>query len=833
MTDIWGDDDDYSIGSDMTLNTLGGLSNASSYDEEDAESSDREWSGQPDADYLEGLADSPSIRRARCAVADSNPSSGLVHLGYHSCPHSRYLTDLSDYHATGYVGNQVYVLPLHRLPVVAGHTTLRVAVRCTDTTRRSMKVLVTCNAEENPVTGSRGSPALSQLIKYVVKKMDANEFVPFTPQVTEYTGTDINPNHCPLSLGCRVSVEILSQISLTTHTNEGAYHVPNGCDTKNYRRPCGLGSTLAANNVVVMYPNVLQYLVSSDMRQSDPTHTGFLCCSSSPSSASSKGMIRYLASGVVMRSYKSGVRDQMISLSINMESLACTCIGGDNPVSLCGVTTLLCDSCYKTLLTSCRMESMKTPHCITLHEKTNHTTGVTISICNGAVMRRDDPNDGRWIDSESRHSSIDGYHQLLSEFANIIPFPEYINPVRAGLISTYLQQAVCRPSCRYDSTRSIAPVYSVPPLMVPMDVAAVDADLYSQVPGMNLFTIFCNMDLTYEDGMVMSRSTADKFKYICRKKVKLWDMSMVPAMNSKVPPFSRPWWQVAFEGTIVGAMRCESGSIAVYVEFLGLPVNGDKFTTLHGQKGVVTILPDEKMPMVQNRHAELVIGSSVIIKRGTASQLIEAACGMYCVDRKIEPCRYNTDELITMYRDDYRLSSRVDAIDHICTRYEGDVYMMDQSGTPRILNRRTWQLRSSISSTAPVRANYGYIRVMQSVFMASTSMSCTQVRSGNRQKAPMSVASRGGSIGLGEMELQQLEASGMKNCLNEFSIRSDLCKIDVCSKCKCIMITCSCELQEGEPTNKYTALLPLSSIKTIIATRVSSSVNVELTPYVD
>lgn len=100
-------------------------------------------------------------------------------------------------------------------------------------------------------------------------------------------------------------------------------------------------------------------------------------------------------------------------------------------------------------------------------------------------------------------------------------------------------------------------------------------------------------------------------------------------------------------------MRYDSGSIAVYVEFLGSPVNRDKFTTLHGQKGVVTILPDEEMPMIRNKHAELVIGSSVIIKRGTASQLIEAACGVYFIDLGIKASRYNTNDLISMYSEDY------------------------------------------------------------------------------------------------------------------------------------------------------------------------------------
>lgn len=81
---------------------------------------------------------------------------------------------------------------------------------------------------------------------------------------------------------------------------------------------------------------------------------------------------------------------------------------------------------------------MKTPHCITMHDKTNHTAGVTMSVCSGAVMRTDDSSDNCWVDSESCQNAIDSYHQLLSEFTNIIPFPEYINPVMAGLISTYL-----------------------------------------------------------------------------------------------------------------------------------------------------------------------------------------------------------------------------------------------------------------------------------------------------------------------------------------------------------------------------------------------------------
>ena len=36
-------------------------------------------------------------------------------------------------------------------------------------------------------------------------------------------------------------------------------------------------------------------------------------------------------------------------------------------------------------------------------------------------------------------------------------------------------------------------------------------------------------------------------------------------------------------------------------------VNGDKFTTLHGEKGVVTILNDRDMPRTHNKAAQIVI----------------------------------------------------------------------------------------------------------------------------------------------------------------------------------------------------------------------------------
>jgi len=45
------------------------------------------------------------------------------------------------------------------------------------------------------------------------------------------------------------------------------------------------------------------------------------------------------------------------------------------------------------------------------------------------------------------------------------------------------------------------------------------------------------------------------------------------------------------------------------------------------------------------------------------------------------------------------------------------------------------------------------------------------------------------------MEFQQLEASGLKNCVQEIVDRRDMCVVHLCSVCKCIRMLCTCEKQ--------------------------------------
>jgi hypothetical protein len=66
----------------------------------------------------------------------------------------------------------------------------------------------------------------------------------------------------------------------------------------------------------------------------------------------------------------------------------------------------------------------------------------------------------------------------------------------------------------------------------------------------------------------------------------------------------------------------------------------------------------------------------------------------------------------------------------------------------------------------------------------------------------------------------QLEASGFKYCLEEFSQRSDLCVVEACKNCRCITILCICSATVKEEFGVFKSLIPSSSVKAMLGVRV-------------
>lgn len=111
---------------------------------------------------------------------------------------------------------------------------------------------------------------------------------------------------------------------------------------------------------------------------------------------------------------------------------------------------------------------------------------------------------------------------------------------------------------------------------------------------------------------------------------------------------SEVWWPIPTPGTGVSIADIGNNRVKVVLERTCHDVTGDKFCTPHGQKGVVTVVPAEKMVSIGGVSAEFVMGTTTVMKRSTPGQIIEAAASMEIirpggsfpmVDTEIDPSK--------------------------------------------------------------------------------------------------------------------------------------------------------------------------------------------------
>jgi hypothetical protein len=555
--------------------------------------------------------------------------------------------------------------------------------------------------------------------------------------------------------------------------------------------------------------------VRGEHRQPHREQLGFLCCASSSTSAGLKGLVRYVVSGTVCRSYNSGVGRSMVELSRLLKARNCACpVPSAKTLLIAGVRTLLCAKCLDTVIDHVHLWSSLGPHTMTLHDGGTNT--ITLSFATGTLMRYD-ATFGKWIDTKSSCTPVGEYSLLLSPCLRLIPFHAYISPTRAGLTNTYMCQAISLPSNRYHPGIRLVPLYCSKPIVISDAVTYTNMKDLDTIPGLDVFAIFMNMELTYEDGMVMSRTGARRFHYKAEVSVSLNPRSQeIPTVGTTVEPYEKHWWQNHFKGVVQSRRSGYEGNVIIVLACDCYPVNGDKFTTLHGQKGVVTVLEDHEMPVVANRRAELVIGTSSIIKRETTSQLLEGACGMYAMEHMDRGRSHRVKDVLTAFAADYRISRHVE--DSILQYYEGEVAIGNVQ--PQRVVKRVRQEGVTIAS---VSVNYGVIRLMQSCFLASIKMSCTTTTSSISNLEPSYRASEGGSKSLGEMECMQLQATGMVHVLSEFEDRSDMCVVMVCRACGLVSIVCTCSDTSRGQLGYNRTRMPYSTLRFMVASKVVDS----------
>ncbi|CAN0048122.1 unnamed protein product, partial [Laminaria digitata] len=401
----------------------------------------------------------------------------------------------------------------------------------------------------------------------------------------------------------------------------------------------GLVGVVDNNTLVAMFPGTTQWQVNAEERLFKPDWKGFLCPLRT-SLRPSGGCWRSIVSNVGIRVCNEQVVSQLEAIGVAVsETTYCSDPGcGDGQklrMWLGGVSFSTC-GCFVEVMRSV-FTSTRDSGCnrVTFHQHSNGED-LVVSYSTGALMKP--LHDAGYVDSVMLSqdvqrwlstSAADWYHgmdvdgvPLFSSLSSMTPFQNHNPPARAALSSHYIAQAICLP--RNTMNYSCTPLYREEPLVVTAECLRVFEEL-DTFPGLNVRVAFMQTDLTYEDAFVMSASCASRFRYESITTIPVSESARESYPDGTgVQPRSEKWWPIPVPGVVVGASVTSMGDIRMSVSRRCTAVTGDKFTTSHGQKGVVTVVPDRLMPVLPcGDVAEVIVGSTTLMKRGTVGQLME------------------------------------------------------------------------------------------------------------------------------------------------------------------------------------------------------------------
>ncbi|CAM9764402.1 unnamed protein product [Scytosiphon promiscuus] len=410
------------------------------------------------------------------------------------------------------------------------------------------------------------------------------------------------------------------------------------------------------------------------------------------------------------------------------------------------------------------------------HTPTVHVTGertYCVSVNTGALMRfveglgwvdtimGDETMPQLWDTKSISPHDTSRYTSLFSSQTSMTPFGMHMPEQRAALSGHFLGSSISRPVNTL--THRMSPTYTETPLVVTEHCAHVFQRNWDRFPGRNVSVVFFQCTLTYEDAFLMSETCARSFTYAAETVVVMPGTSLQAySKGDVIPPLSKEWWGVPVQGVVVSVQPIKFDRTRMVVSRSCHAVSGDKFCTTHGQKGVITVMPDERMPSVDGAPVDFVMGSTTLIKRNTPSQLYEAWAGQEAYER-----RSSLPTLDTSY--DVRSLRR------------NSVIVTNNALPDRLAGMRQ------------VRAEYGRIRLMQTCHMTYDKHQYTRKAPTKGMRASPRGRVVGGGVRLGEMELQQLSGNGLTKCLEELQLRGNCVDAAWCAHCKKLMVTCCCD----------------------------------------
>ncbi len=449
-----------------------------------------------------------------------------------------------------------------------------------------------------------------------------------------------------------------------------------------------------------------------------------------------------------------------------------------------------------------------------------------VSISSGVVLRSVPGNsmiDSHMFNYQKENTIVEhtkppkhGLESLkywFSAFFLIAPFVEYDRPPRTLFASGQTTQGIFLP-WSVGSAR-VSPQHVSKPLVATQFVRDIERDneenpgaMWDVFSGEDLTVCYMNLPLNYEDSMVLSSAFSDRggFATLSLCTYRISESDDIPEEGEKLCGKKYKWWKVACtdtcvckykngrrlvstsgrvpSGTVHQILRTEDGAISIKVLSFSQILTGDKISTMHGQKGVVRIVPQENLPMIVLKdgsifHADLYIAVGSIVSRQTNGQIFESAHGLRAArEGKL-----------------YTTQPTFDPSSEECD------YVMNPM-TGKIITR---ELPSG--TIEPIRATIGITRIINQTQMTRERHHLTHRSEGKGSTGTHSGRADGGGVAASEMDFQVMYAKGLYSCAQEFLNRGNMTIVPVCRTCLAIKPLHDC----GGPFREAKVRMPYDS----------------------
>lgn len=294
------------------------------------------------------------------------------------------------------------------------------------------------------------------------------------------------------------------------------------------------------------------------------------------------------------------------------------------------------------------------------------SSGVLLRVLPGNVMI-----DSHMVNFQAPNSVIEhpklpkkgraAFDYNFSSFFHMAPFADQDRPPRGLFSSGQTTQAQFFPWSA--ATARVAPLHASRPIVGTKFIRDVEEDhennpdaLWDIFPGEDLLVCYMNTPENFEDSMMLSSAFADRgaFSSLSLCTYRISDSEKLPEVGEKLCGKKYKWWKVDCtdscvcklkdggkftstsgrvpSGRVHQIIRTEDGSISIKVLSFSQIITGDKVSTMHGQKGVVHIVPEVDLPVIVLKNgstfkADIYIAVGSIVSRQTNGQIYESAYG--------------------------------------------------------------------------------------------------------------------------------------------------------------------------------------------------------------